>query len=149
MFSESNLKLLVIALMSFLLLFLLWSGLEFFNGNVLEYKVWHVSAALFFCVLVLIHIYLRRKKIKKMLQESFTGKSSGPHILKDLKQYSLNEICHLLDYDKEMILAFLITKDISITNHDMSLNKIASQNDYDPFKLLSLITAIHINNKDK
>jgi len=149
MFNEAYLKFLVISAMSILLLLLLWSGIKFLYGYHTKFILWHVASALFFCVLVLSHLYLHRTILKKLLLKCFIKEPLNSHFLKEIKKRSFNEICVILNYDRDIILAMLITKNIKIRDPNIPLDIVAKENQYDPFKLFSLITAIHIYNKEK
>lgn len=112
----------------------------------------HLIAGTLFLVILPIHIYLRREKLKKLLHEFIAilinGKAqptcTNHVLLKTFKKRSFTELCSLLELDMQNTIEFLGQKKISILKDEYSLEKIAKENGNDPLKIFALMIENHI-----
>jgi hypothetical protein len=111
----------------------------------------HRMAGVLFLIILPIHIYLRREKLKKLLKEFLsiliTGTLKQPctnhALLKTFKQRPLQEFCTLLKLDSECVIEFLNQKQIAVFNIEDSLEKIAKENANDALKIFAMIIENH------
>jgi hypothetical protein len=150
--SETFLKVIIILLMSMIILVLGVTAVAYLTGhydpNVMTF---HLIAGFLILMILPIHIYLRREKLKKLLKEFFSiitkGDSKQPctnHAhLKTFKQRSLRELCDGLNICIDEATEFLDQKGIVIYNLENTLEKIANDNKNDPLKIFALIIENH------
>ncbi len=146
--SETFLKVVVILLMSMIILILGVTAVTYLSGNYdSNVMTFHVIAGFLILMILPIHIYLRREKLKKLLKEFISIVTAGgakqpctnhAH-LKTFKQRSLKELCEGLNICIDEATEFLDQKGIVIYNFKNTLEKIANDNKNDPLKIFALI----------
>lgn len=144
---ETFLRLVIIFLMLFAIVSL---GISAYNINGVysaESLILHKSIAIVFMIILPIHIYLRREKLKKMFLDLYAEifdkelKSScrNHKLIKTLKQRSLIEVCQKLNFDIESTLEILKDQKIDVQNIEDDLQKISEQNRSDSLKIVAII----------
>ncbi|MDD5051350.1 MAG: hypothetical protein PHO27_01310 [Sulfuricurvum sp.] len=154
--SETLTKVIVIL---FMLIFVIILGTTAYGFTLGYYNqivtILHVIAGSLFLIILPIHIYLRREKLKKLLIEFISilmSRKAQPTctnhaLLKTFKMRSFMEFCTLLDLNINSTLEFLAQKHISILKNEDSLEKIAKENGNDPLKIFALMIENHIRIK--
>jgi hypothetical protein len=150
--SEMFLKVVVILLMIIMMLILGSTALITVTGAYDQsIMMFHRIAGYFMLIILPIHIYLRREKLKKLLQEFFSTITGGGvkqpctnhALLKTFKQRSLLELCGGLQIEIDDTIEFLDQKHIVVFNIKDSLEKIAQENGNDPLKIFAMIIENH------
>lgn len=112
-----------------------------------EFLFLHKSVGVIFLIILPIHIYLRREKLKKMVLDFYAhmfekelGCSSENHkLIKTLKHRSLKELCQKLNFDIEDTLLILGDQKIIVQNIEDDLVRISEQNRSDALKIVAII----------
>ncbi|WP_428737971.1 hypothetical protein [Sulfurimonas sp.] len=152
--TKSFLRLYTVVLMGFFIFGVVLSGIFIEYGY---FDIHKLLAGIFIFVL-LIHLYLRKRKIKKMVLEFWYAlhhkkveQTSKDQFCKNLKNETVEELCKQLNIDFRVLRARLLQRDIVIKSKDHSLEELALYSNYDPFEIASLILAIalHFNKETK
>lgn len=150
--NEIFLKLIIIFFMS---IFIVALGISaYFMGVNYNEKIvyFHTGVGIIFLIILPMHIYLRKDKLKKMILDFYRTvldkeEDSGcknQKLLKTLKNRSLEEFCQKLHVDVEKTLIFLSQKNIAVESIEDNFQKISEQNGYDSLKIFAMIIENHM-----
>ncbi len=151
--AEMFLKLSIIFLMSvFVTVLALSAYIITFEQYSEHAALLHRSIGIIFLLLLPVHIYLRKDKLKNMIVEFFSiltdkemeEQCMNHKLLRTLKKRSFAEICRVLQIDMEAALLILREKNIAVENVNAQLDVIASQNSYDALKIFTMILENHM-----
>lgn len=146
--AEIFLKLAIIFLMSVFVSMIALSALLMFEEEYAQSAlIVHRSIGIVFLLILPVHIYLRKHKLKKMISDLILTLKSHESIqecdnhklLKTLKSRSLKEICDSLKISIDMAIVLLNEKSIIINSAEESLERIAQQSSYDALKIVAMI----------
>lgn len=146
--AETLVKVIVIFFMIIFMIILGITALMILKGHYDQrIMILHLTTGVLFLTILLIHIYLRREKLKKLIKEFFSILTAGTlkqtcenhAYLKTFKQRSLQEICNILDIDIDRMTEFLHQKQLTISGINDSLEKISIENKNDPLKIFAMI----------
>lgn len=155
--NETFLRFLTAFWMSVLMLFITISGylidFEYYATNIVTL---HKTVAGVFLPLLVIHLYLKKKKFHKLYCEfldAFQGKikdESLQHskLIKQLNQRNFQELCEVFELELSHGLDILEHKKIFVGNVNHSLESIASFNNNDPLKIVALLVESRIRAKE-
>ena len=152
MSAEVFLKLTTIFFMSLFITAIVVSAFMMMDSYDDKVALIHESIGIIFCMVLPIHIYLRKDKLKKMILDFFSetvlhremSSCDNGQLLKSLKNRALNEICELLQIDLEETLSMLRKKQIIVKERDQRLEEVAFLNSHDSLKILGMILEQHI-----
>lgn len=150
---ETILKVIVLLSLLFAVLFLAYSGGLFHLGEFDEaYMLLHKSAGVLLVILTLIHIFMKRNKVKKiseefvdlLLNKDIKHTNNKEELLEILKEKSLEDISILFNIKIEDILLTLERNSLKVGDSKQKLNKIAKENSKDLYKVFILILKDHM-----
>ncbi|MDD2357836.1 MAG: hypothetical protein PHX13_07985 [Thiovulaceae bacterium] len=152
MSAEMFLKLTIIFFMSLFVTAIAMSAFMMMNSYDDKVALIHESIGIIFLIVLPIHIYLRKDKLKKMILDFFSetilhkemSSCDNGKLLKTLKSRALNEICEIFNIDFEDTLSMLRKKQIIVKERDQKLEEIALLNSHDSLKILGMILEQHI-----
>lgn len=155
--SEIFLKITIIFLMSIFIFVIAISTVMFDITDYGEQAVsLHKSVGIIFFIILAMHIYLRKKKLKKMILDIFdelTNKKpyecKNQKLLKSLKQRTFHEICESLNINIDNTLSLLSQKDVYLVSNHETLEDIAVYNSHNSLKIFAMILENHIRTLEK
>lgn len=116
-------------------------------GYDLEVVSWHYYAGIIFAITLPIHIFLMRRWLVRLfkqiyhmaLQKEYAHTCTSELLPNALKKKSLQEICDFFEVDKATMIPILLQKKIYKCDMQSTLEKIASENDYEITKIINMI----------
>ncbi len=146
-------KVIIIVLMCLLLILLGLTAYEFNNDNYTEYTLfWHKFAGFVIVLIILIHMIIKKNKIKKLseeflnvlLKKEIKHKNNKEYLLIYIKNKSLKEVSFIFNIDLNNMKLFLKKNKIVLHDEGQSISKIAKTNSKDIYQLFILILKLHI-----
>lgn len=112
----------------------------------------HRSIGVMLLILLPMHIYLRRAKLKKMLldfhlflfDKKLDESNENEKLIKTLKERSLAEVCQKLNLDIESTLLFLRGQKVDVQNIEDDFKKISEHNSSDTLKIIAMLLEYYI-----
>lgn len=150
---ETVVKVVVLLSLSFILLFLAYTGSLFHLGELDEtYMLLHKIAGVLLLILTLIHIYMKRNKVKKISEEfidllfnrNIKHVNNKEELLEILKGKTLEELSLLFNLNMQDLLLTFKKNNIEVSDSTQKLNKIAKSNSKDLYKIFILILKEHV-----
>ncbi|OCL84267.1 hypothetical protein [Arcobacter porcinus] len=134
------------------LLTALFSGYFIFQGE--NYIKIHLISISIFILSLIPHILLRKKRVLKLVKESFKKSSKNKkydfhNSLDNLSLNSLNSLINNLNLDEKRVKNLLKDLNFDFNNFNESLQDIADNNDFQPQKLFIIIMENHLENITK
>lgn len=154
---ETFLKLSLIVLMTlFMGIITITALFSLYGGYHEDVIILHKSVGILFLIITPAHIFLRKEKLKKMLNElleQLTSQKSeqckSHKLLSGLKKRSFEEICYALNTDINNACAILKEKNIFVNDTEKNLETIATENAHDALKIIAMILKNHIRTLQK
>jgi len=150
---ETVVKVVVLLSLFFILLFLAYTGSLFHLGELDgTYMLLHKSAGVLLLLLTLIHIYMKRNKVKKISEEfidllfnrNIKHVNNKEELLEILKGKTLEELSLLFNLNMQDLLLTFKKNNIEVSDSTQKLNKIAKSNSKDLYKIFILILKEHV-----
>lgn len=139
-------KYLTIVFLIVLMFLLTYTAYEFYIGSISVDTIFiHKLAGIALLIVTLIHIIIRRKKLKKLTQEFFnifsknkkvTLDSDMDRLLDSLETKSLEELCSIFDLEFEELEIVLKKHKLLISSKEQTLKEIAKSNSYKTFPII-------------
>ena len=154
---ETVVKVVVLLSLFFILLFLAYTGSLFHLGEFDEtYMLLHKSAGVLLIILTLIHIFMKRNKVKKiseefialLLNKNIRHTNNKEELLEVLKEKSLEELSLIFNLNMQDLLLTFEKNSIEVSDPTQKLNKIAKANSKDLYKIFILILKEHVQRPD-
>ena len=144
--SESFIRFYVVILMGIFIISTLLSGYFMHFAHLLFVSI--------FVFILTLHIFLRRKKLKKMALEFWYALHQqelptlcNDQTYKNLKKVQIQQLCNYLEIDFQNFQDLLSQRNLVIKDNTDSLEDIALYNSYDISKIASMLLAITIQTK--
>lgn len=125
---------------------LTYTAYEFYIGSISVDTIFiHKVAGIALLVVTLIHIIIRRKKLKKLTQEFFnifsknkkvTLDSDMDKLLDSLETKNLEELCTIFDLEFEELEIVFKKHKLLISSKEQTLEEIAKSNSYKTFPII-------------
>jgi len=104
-------------------------------------------------IFIPIHMYIKRKKIKKQVEDLIAILSGNDmkhsknkeQILDFIKEKSIKHICQIFNMNKTKLIKSLKTKSIYISDENSKFIEIAKKNSKDVYQLFILILLTHLD----
>ncbi|AXH11676.1 hypothetical protein [Halarcobacter bivalviorum] len=139
-------KYLTIVFLIVLMFLLTYTAYEFYIGSISVDTIFiHKVAGIALLVVTLIHIIIRRKKLKKLTQEFFnifsknkkvTLDSDMDKLLDSLETKNLEELCTIFDLEFEELEIVFKKHKLLISSKEQTLEEIAKSNSYKTFPII-------------
>ncbi|MBU0632197.1 cytochrome b/b6 domain-containing protein [bacterium] len=144
--AEMFLKLAIIFLMSVFITMIALSALMMFDDEYAQNAlIVHKSMGMIFLLVLPIHIYLRKHKLKKMISDLVMRfhepiqECDNHKLLKTLKSRPFQEICDSVKISRDTAVLLLKEKNIIVDSVEDSLESIAQRSSYDALKIVAMI----------
>ncbi|HJE03224.1 MAG TPA: hypothetical protein K8U92_05035 [Aliarcobacter thereius] len=152
MINSIRIRVFVIFILIFSLFTALFSGYFILEGE--NYIKIHLISISIFIISLIPHIFLRKKRVLKLLKESFKKNSKNKkydfhNSLDNLSLNSLSNLIKKLNLDKKRVEKVLKDINFDFKNFDDTLQDIAANNDFQPQKLFIIIIEDHLKNITK
>lgn len=150
---ETVVKVVVLLSLFFILLFLAYTGSLFHLGEFDETTMLlHKSAGVLLLLLTVIHIYMKRNKVKKISEEfidlifnrNIKHVNNKEELLEVLKGKTLEELSLLFNLNMQDLLLTFKKNNIEVSDSTQKLNKIAKSNSKDLYKIFILVLKEHV-----
>ncbi len=144
---------LVIIFFMILFIFALGGSAYFISGTSNQGMLFlHKSVGVIFLIILPMHIYLRKEKLKKMFLELYgfmffqelDYSARNYKLIKTLKYRSLVELCNNFNFETESVVLFLKDQKIDVQNIEDNFQKISEQNASDALKIIAIVIEYHI-----
>ncbi len=151
--NETVLKVVIILAIIVMFITLYTTGIAFVLGSYTPSNLlMHKLAALIIIGLLVIHSWLRRCTIRKLLQECIAiilnkhirNEDTIDFLIQNTKHQSFQALCVLFHCDIAFIKEKLLESHITVENDEDTLKTVAKHNDKDMYQILLLMLKLHV-----